>query len=1062
MSSYDLFIKRPIMTLMLTLSLIVFGVLGYQRLGVDQFPKMDFPVVTVSAILEGASPEVIEQDVTDVLEEHLNTIAGVRELSSKSYQGASIIRVEFELGRDIDIAAQDVRDKVARARYQLPQDVEPPVVDKEDFGNEPVLWIPVNSDRPLVEASEYVRRSMKPRLETIQGVASVVLFGERERAIRIWLDGEAMRARGLAATDILDAVRREHVELPGGEVESHRVEYTVKTDAEFRSVDELTRLIVAFIDGAPVRLGDVARVEDGAADPRTIADFDAVPTVGLGMRKQSGANTVAVVDETYQRLNELRPLLPAGFSFKEREAAADFSKSIRESVAETQFALVFGAVLAVLTVFVFLRRTRPTLIVAAAIPISLIGTFGIMWIFGFTLNTMTLLALALAVGVVIDDAIVVLENIERHRELGEAPYEAASKGTREIAFAATASTVSIAVVFMPVIFVEGIVGSFLSEFGVTVAASVMISLIVALTLTPMLAARMPAPKERAHGSIYHRLERGFRWLESHYQRVIDWALLHRMTTLGIALGSFVMALFFGRSLGTEFFPPSDNGMFFVRFTTPPGTNLDTTYEYLQRNERWVLGLPEVVGMFAGAGVGDRRQGGSSNEGIMFVILKSKKDRDRTTQELVPLAREALGSIPGQHVRVFDLSNMMGNPTGGDFSFEIRGNVELAELDEVSDRFMLELQKRGGFVDLDKSLKLGLPEVRVLPDREKAAALGVDARSLAMTIQAMIGGLDIATFKEGGERFDIRVRLEEDARNDPASIQRLYVRTRDGGVVELRNLVQVQTGAAPSAITRLDRQRSVTVSGNLAGKKLGTAVAEAREIAAGILPEGVTLGLSGQAQQFQEGVEQFGVALLLAVLVIYMVLAAQFESLSHPLTVMLAVPLALVGAFGGLFVRGMSINLFSLIGMILLMGLVTKNSILLIDYANQLRAEGMDKVEAMRRAAPIRMRPVLMTAISMVFGVLPAAIGVGPGAETRGPMAVASGAGMLSSTVLTLVVVPVFYVVLDDAILGVRRRLRRLLRRGEPQPAAAQSAFAAASPDPAAETRFPVSTVRVGE
>ena len=508
-------------------------------------------------------------------------------------------------------------------------------------------------------------------------------------------------------------------------------------------------------------------------------------------------------------------------------------------------------------------------------------------------------------------------------------------------------------------------------------------------------------------------------------------------------------------------------MFFVRFTTPPGTNLDTTYEYLQRNEKWMLQLPELAGMFAGVGVGDRRQGGSSNEGIMFAILKSKKDRDRTTQELVPLAREALGRIPGQKARVFDLSNMMGNPTGGDFSFEIRGNVELADLDEISDRFMLELQKRGGYVDLDKSLKLGLPEIRVLPDREKAAALGVDARSLAMTIQTMIGGLDIATFKEGGERFDIRVRLEEDARNDPASIQRLYVRTRDGGVVELRNLVQIQTGAAPSAISRLDRQRSVTVSGNLEGKKLGTAVAEAREIAAEILPEGVTLGLSGQAEAFQEGVADFGVALLLAVLVIYMVLAAQFESLSHPLTVMLALPLALVGAFGGLFVRGMSLNLFSLIGMILLMGLVTKNSILLIDYANQLRAEGMDKVEAMRRAAPIRMRPVLMTAISMIFGVLPAAIGVGPGAETRGPMAVASGAGMLSSTVLTLVVVPVFYLVLDDAIVGVRRRLRRLLRRGEPQSSArargSESGFAdGATPDPAAETRFPVSTVRVGE
>ena len=665
MGSYDIFIRRPILTLMLTLALIVFGVLGYQRLGVDQFPDMDFPIVTVSAQMEGASPEVIEQDVTDVLEEHLNTIAGVRQLRSKSYHGTSVITVEFELGRDIDIAAQDVRDKVARARYQLPEDVEPPVVDKEDFGDEPVLWVPVNSDRPLVEASEYVRNVMKPRVETIEGVASVVLFGERERAIRIWLDGEELRARGLAATDILDAVRREHVELPGGEVESDRVEYSVKTDAEFRTVEELQRLIVAYVDGAP---GPPARTSRGSRTaPRTRAPSrisTAFPTVGIGIRKQSGANTVSVVDQTYKRLDEMRPLLPPGYSFKGNDAAADFSKAIRESVDETLFALVFGALLAVLTVFVFLRRTRPTLIVAAAIPISLIATFGVMWLFDYTLNTMTLLALALAVGVVIDDAIVVLENIERHREQGEEPFEAASKGTREIAFAATASTVSIAVVFMPVIFVEGLVGSFLSEFGVTVAASVMVSLVVALTLTPMLAARMPAPKEREHGSIYHRLEQGFTWIETHYRRLIDWAFLHRKSTLGIAVGSFALALVLGRSLGAEFFPPSDNGMFFVRFTTPPGTTLETTREFLRRNEEWMAQQPELAGMFAGVGIGDRRQGGSSNEGMIFAILKSKKDRERTTQELVPLAREALAQIPGQQARVFDLSNMIGNVSGG--------------------------------------------------------------------------------------------------------------------------------------------------------------------------------------------------------------------------------------------------------------------------------------------------------------------------------------------------------------------------------------------------------------
>jgi HAE1 family hydrophobic/amphiphilic exporter-1 len=1016
MSPIDLFIRRPILTLMLTLSLLVFGILGYQRLGVDQFPNMDFPVVTVSASLEGASPEVVEQDVTDVLEEHLNTIAGVRKLESTTSHGQTNIVVEFDLERDIDVAAQDVRDKVAGARHQLPRDVEPPVISKQDMGDEPVVLMPIHSDRPVVEVSEYIRHHVKPQLETVPGVAAIVLFGKRDRAIRIWLDGEEMRARGLAAADVLDAIGREHIEVPGGKVESSRVEYTVKTDAEFRSVEDLERLVVTWADGAAVHLSDVARVEDGAEDPSTIAHFNGKATVGIGVRKQSGANTVAVVDEIYRRMDAIEPTLPPGMTFVEKSGAADFSKAIRESVDETIFALVFGALLATLTVFVFLRRTRPTLIVAVAIPISLISTFGVMWLMDYTLNTMTLLALALAVGVVIDDAIVVLENIERHREEGESPLTAASLGTKQIAFAATAATVAIAVVFLPVVFVQGIVGSFLKEFGVSVGTAVMISLLVALTLTPMLAARMPEPKERAHGSIYQRLERGFNALESGYKRLLGLALRHRALTLIGAVLSLVVTVAFARAgfLGGEFFPPSDNGMFFTRFETPPGTTLDTTLEYLKQNEKWVLEQPELAGLFAGVGIGQHRSKGDPSQGMMFAILKSKKERERTTQELVPLARKVLKKIPGQEVRVYDLSNMLAI-NEGDFAFEIRGNVELAQLNDYANEFTTGMEAAGGYVDLQKSLRLGLPQVRVLPDRGKAAALGVDARTLATTVQAMIGGIDVGTYKEAGQRYDIRVRLAEDDRSDPASIGQLYVRSNDGDVVELRNLVDIETGAAPSAITRTDRQRTVRISAGLEGKNLSTALDEISAMAASILPEGVGFEPSGEAEAFREGMADFGLALGLAVLVIYMVLAAQFESLVHPLTVMLALPLAMVGALGALMMFGMTLNLFSLIGIVLLMGLVTKNSILLVDYANALRAQGMDKNEAMRTAAPVRMRPVLMTALSMIFGVLPAAIGVGPGAETRAPMAVAVAAGMFSSTILTLLVVPVFYLVLDDFV-----------------------------------------------
>ena len=1033
MNLIDVCIQRPILTWMLTLSLIVFGVLGYRQLGVDQLPNMEFPVVTVTAQLEGAAPEVMEEDVTEVLEEHLNTIGGLRKLSSTTFHGAATIVAEFELERDLDQATQDVRDKVARARWALPKELEPPVVDKINLANRPIVWIPINSTRPAVEVTEYVRYTMKPYIETIDGVASTEIFGRRDRAIRIWLKPAAMRARNLSAGDVIEAVQRQHVERPGGRVESREIEYSLKTDAEFETVDELADLIVAHVDGADVRLRDVARVEDGAEDERFLARFNGGQGAGIGVLKQSQANTVKIANDVRKRVEELKEFAPADIEIADWDGIMDFSQSIRESVAETQFALIFGAFLATLVVFLFLRRTRPTLIVAASIPLSIIASFGVMWLFGATLNIMTLLALALAVGVVIDDAIVVLENVERHREGGEAPFDAASKGTKEIAFAATAATLSIAVVFVPVIFVEGLVGSFLGEFGVTVAAAVMFSLFVALTLTPMLAARMPPPEARAHGSIYHRLEQAFVWLEHSYQGVLGWALVHRVAVLGIAALSFAIGIGFGSQLGFEFFPPSDEGRIFALMETPPGTSLQGTLERLTQAEKWMLAQPEVNGLFAGVGVSGPEGPGAVNNAVFVSILKPSSERKRSAQQLMVAARDALGKIPGLKSRVFDPSQFSGGG-GGEFEFAIRGNLELDELSALADDFVHELEKRKGFVDFNESLQLGLPEVRVVPDREKAAAMGVDAAQIATVVQASIGGLDIAKFKDAGHRYDVRVRLEEGERNDPESIGRLYVRTRDGDVVELRNLVDVETGAAPSKITRLNRMRSVTVSTNLEDVPVADAIDVVRELSHTLLPEGTNITFSGSAEAFLESVRQFALAIGLAVLVIYMVLAAQFESLIHPITVMAALPLALIGALGALFFAGMTINLFSMIGMILLCGLVTKNSILLVDFANQLRREGLDTLEAMRRAAPVRMRPVLMTAFSMILGVLPAAFGVGPGSESRQPMAVATAAGMFSSTLLTLLIVPVLYVVLD----GMSERVKSWLRGRRRAPAGSRT------------------------
>jgi HAE1 family hydrophobic/amphiphilic exporter-1 len=752
--------------------------------------------------------------------------------------------------------------------------------------------------------------------------------------------------------------------------------------------------------------------------------YNAEVSVGLGIRKQSGGNTVGIVDEVMSRLVEIEKFLPPEIKIEETDGFIDFSKGVREAVAETQFALIFGALLAVLTVFVFLRRSRPTMIIALAIPVSLVATFGLVWIAGYTLNTMTLLGMTLAVGVVIDDAIVVLENIERHRAAGKDAMEAAKVGTREIAFAATSATISVAAVFLPVVFVEGLVGNFLGEFGLVVAGSVMISLFVALTLTPMLAARIPPPKPRKPGSIYDKLEIWFVGLETAYAKVLNRSIDSRWSTVGLTLISLVLAYVFGANLKTEFFPPADEGIFFAKIEAPPGTSVWASLDYLDRDEHWFLDQPEVVGIFSAAGTSGGFDPPKSNAAMLFGTLTDATKRDRSVMELITDARESLAPIPGRRIRVFNPAESMSGSSGG-FSVQLRGNLSLEELDRVAGEFIAELQKNPGYVDLDSSLKLGLPELRIHADRDKAAEMGVDARTIAEAVQLMVGGLDVGVFKEDGRRYDIRMRLEEELRDDVDAIGSLYVRNRHGEAVALRNLVTVERGAAPSDITRTNRQRSVTIRANLDGLKLGEAVEIAEKVAADILPSTVTLNVSGDAEAMMEGMTQFGIAMALGILVIYMVLAAQFESLLHPITVMLALPLSMVGALGGLLLFDHSLNLFSLIGIILLFGLVTKNSILLVDYANQLRKTGLNKVEAMRQAAPVRMRPVLMTAISMIFGVLPAALGLGPGAETRAPMAIATALGMFSSTMLTLLFVPVFYILVDDFGEFVQKQFSRI-------------------------------------
>ena len=1029
MTLSDMSIDRPVLTWMLVIALGTFGVLGYLRTGVDQYPEMEMPTLSVFATLEGATPEGMEEDVTDVLEEQIFSISGVKRLRSTSMGGSSRIEVEFVLGTDLDVAVQDVRDQVAQAMGSLPDGIDLPTVSRRRASGMPLMYAPFFSDRPIVELSEYVERHVKPQIESIPGVAAAIVFGELQRNIRIWLDGDQLRARGLAANDVLMALNREHVDAPAGWVEGPGLEWAIKTDAEFRSVRELERMVVSHDGEAPIYLGDVARVEDGVEDRRAQIRFNRKDSVAIGVIKQSDANAVGVANAAFAKFDAIRATLPADIELAPREAYLDFSASITESVAETQFSLLFGAVLAVLVVFVFLRRSRPTLIIAAAIPLSIVGTFGLVWVSGNTLNTMTLLGLTLAIGVVIDDAIIVLENIERHRESGKDAREAARVGTREITFAAAAATFSVAAVFLPVVFADGFVGAFLGEFGFTVAAAVILSLFVALTLTPMLAARMPPPKPREPGSIYDKLEKGFGVLESSYERALDATMRHPVWTLVVALLSLVAAYGFGRSLGAEFFPPSDNGLVFVQFEAPAGSSLEHTLQLLSKNEEIAFRHPEVIGAFAEVGYGGSSHQGTPNRGGMNLNLGSPSNRERSSHEMIKIIRADLAEVPGQKIQVSDPFGSMSS-SNAQFEMVLRGNLPLEDLDHHASLLIAELERDGRFVDLDTDLALGLPEMRVIPDREKAAELGVDAATLSQVVQVMIGGLDVGVYKEDGKRYDIRMRLEKEDRRSPAAIADLFVRARDGKVVELRNLVELQPGAAASSIARTDRQRSVTVTSNLDGIALGEAVQVATAAAERVLPEGITLAESGEAEFMAESFSQFGLMLVLAILAIYMVLASQFESFLLPLSVMAALPFSMVGALGGLWAMslvgmpGMTFNLFSLIGMILLAGLVTKNSILLVDYANQLRDEGATPYDAMRRAAPVRMRPVLMTAFSMIFGVLPAAIGLGPGSESRAPMAVATAAGMFSSMMLTLLIVPVFYVQLETFSAWVNKLAKR--------------------------------------
>jgi len=1029
----DISIRNHVFAWVLMFGLIGFGIICYtgfgtvfSGLGISQNPDVDFPIVNVSVTWEGASPEVMETDVVDFIEDAITTVEGVKQIRSTSRQGAASITVEFELDRNIDAALQDVQTKVAQAARRLPRELDPPIITKTNPEDQPIMWLSLSGSRPPIFLADYIRNVLRPQFQTLPGVGEVMLGGYRERAIRVWFDAVKLEAQGLTVQDVIGAIQREHLEMPAGRIESPEREMNVRAEGEAIDLESFRRLVVTYRNGAPVRLYDVAVVEDGLEDRRRLARAQGEPAVGFGVKKLRGANAVAVGERVKARLEDVRRQLPEGVSLN---VNFDGTVFIEEAIREILFTLSLAAILTGFVCWLFLGSWSTTVNVLLAIPTSILGTFIVIYFFGFTLNTFTVLGLTLTVGIVVDDAIMVLENIYRHREHGEGKVKAASTGAREITFAAAAATLAIVAIFLPVAFMKGIIGKFFFQFGVTISVAVLISLLEALTLAPMRLSRMLEVGVRSN-----RLERavtvGFVRLSAAYQRALEPALHHRWRVMAGAVVLFVASLGIVRLLRQEFVPTQDMRSFMLRFQTPVGTSMDATERVFRQIEAVLSARPEIrryFGFIGGFG------GGEVNTGLVFVTLLPPNERPVDTRlghppsqlEAMAAVRQAVNTIPG-------VRGVLQDPSQQGFSAARGFPVEMAvrghdwdTLARASKEIITRMAATGLVTDVDSDYQVGMPEVQVIPDRNKAADLGISMATIGETVNAAIGGQRVGKFKDKGRRFDIRVRLLAPQRQRPEDIERLLLRTGSGELVRLGDVVRIEQRPTLQAITRQDRERAITIFANVAaGASQAEAIDRSLAIAREGLPDDYRAIPSGSSQAFRESFESLLFALVLGLLVAYMVLASQFNAFSHPFTVLLALPFSVSGALLALWLFGQSMNVYSMLGLILLMGIAKKNSILLVDFTNQIRAQGVDRHEALLRACPIRLRPILMTSTATIAGALPPAFAIGPGAELQRPMAIALVGGIAVSTLLTLFVVPTAYSVLDDALVWNAERRRR--------------------------------------
>ncbi len=1028
MKLWELCIQRPIFTLMLVSAPVVLGLAAYPKLGVDLFPNVDLPVVVVTTTLKGASVEEMEASVTKVVEETVNTISGIDELRSTTKEGYSQVVLQFQLFKNADTAAQEVRDKVSTILSRLPVGTDPPLIDKFDLDAAPVMTIAVSGRRNFREVTEIARKRIKEELETVGGVGAVTLVGGRQRAINVFVDTDQLAAYQLSAEDVRQALVRQNLELPGGRVDQGEQEWVLRTMGRLQRSDDFLDLIVADRDGQPIRIRDIGRVEDSVEEPRGLSRLDGDNAVSLIVQKQSGTNTVEVVHAVKDRLALIAPDLPTDI---QTVVIRDQSRFIEASIEEVKFHLLLAAVLVSLTILVFIRDWRTTIIATLAIPMSMVPTFAFMSYMDFTLNNITMLGLILAIGIVIDDAVVVHENIFRHmEEYGRSAMEASRTATAEIASAVVATTISLLVIFIPVAFMEGRVGRFFNSFGFTVGFAILMSMFVSFTMTPMLCSRFLLVEKGHTASKSGWISQ---WIDRTYLAILRFSLWQRWTIVlasGLVLAS--TPVIFGW-IGKDFVPKDDQSEFEVVMSLPEGYTLQRGEQLLREIEGRLGRLRSVVHVFTiiGDTTGRVAKGqGDVTEATIYCRMKDLKERDHSQFEVMADARQVMSEYPDLRVAVQEVQAFQAT---GFRQVDIDLNLvgpDLNQLQLYAGQVARWMQEQGTFVDVDTSLSLSKPELRVRIDRERASDLGIPVQTLASTLGILVGGEPVSKYKEFDEQYDVWLRAEKSFRDDPASIDSLTIPSTKTGLVRLSNVARLEPALGPTSIDRYGRQRQIVVLANLKGVALGEGIQAVDKYVRSLeLPPGYRHEFIGRAKLLRESNANFLIAFLLSFLFMYMVLAAQFESLVHPITIMLALPMTLPFAFLSLFALRTNLDIYAIFGLFMLFGIVKKNGILQIDYTNVLRERGMARNEAILEANKTRLRPILMTTLMLIAAMIPIALGQGPGAGSRASMAKVIIGGQALSLLLTLLVTPVAYSLWDDFTGWFSRRIGRL-RTGE--------------------------------